>query len=49
MKQGSRLALSQGKTLDAGAVLMKFGRSTIGTHDIRPGEIGLILYVTEED
>lgn len=49
MKEGSRLVLSQGKTVDAGTVLMKFGRSTIGFHDVQPGEIGLILHVTKRD
>jgi hypothetical protein len=49
MKEGSRLVLSQGMTVDAGTVLMKIGRSTIGFHDVQPGEIGLILHVTKGD
>jgi len=47
---GPCMPLSQGTKLNAGDVLMKFGeQSVLGSPEVRPGEIGLILHVKKAD
>jgi len=47
---GPYMPLSQGKKLNAGDVLMKFGeQSVVASPEVLPGEIGLILHVKKSD
>lgn len=49
-KSGPSMSFSNGKTVNAEEVLMKFSeKSCIATSDVRPGEIGLILHVDKDN